>query len=434
MFKMSKKQKRKLIIGILVIITLIFSIERIYNSRDEFQVVAEDASHYGIVEAKLTKREKLKDFKYLYDTLKENYPFFKVNERLHGIDWLGNKRKYKRMVKNTKNDAEFFVAIDTILRDLNNGHVNIFNGYNYRWFRNFYHKSYSIGNYQKYLPMYQVFVSPFVEYRYKIHADYDEDKTEDIKLFDESVLKTKVLIEDKVAYMKIEKMAAFDTQIKDYDKVKEFANDIEDYEKLIIDIRGNGGGNVNYWKNIVQLFTDEHLSVRYYSFFKDGHREGALEPYKVRGLTTINNLDEEILEEFPEEVKTDFDFYKKFSIHIHPWEGSTDALDHVDFRGEIYLLVDRGVFSASETFAAFAKDSGFATLVGEPTGGDRVFAEIPIVFLPQSKFAIRYSRELVMNVDGTINMEAKTIPHIEVDPTPHEDFNKDKCIQAVIDD
>ncbi len=39
-----------------------------------------------------------------------------------------------------------------------------------------------------------------------------------------------------------------------------------------------------------------------------------------------------------------------------------------------------------------------------------------------------------MNADGTINMETKTIPHIQVDPTPHEDFNKDPCIQAVIED
>ncbi len=38
-----------------------------------------------------------------------------------------------------------------------------------------------------------------------------------------------------------------------------------------------------------------------------------------------------------------------------------------------------------------------------------------------------------INADGTINMETKTIPHIEVDPTPNEDFTKDKCIQAVIE-
>lgn len=63
-----------------------------------------------------------------------------------------------------------------------------------------------------------------------------------------------------------------------------------------------------------------------------------------------------------------------------------------------------------------------------------MFELIPITFLPNSKFAIRYSRELGINRDGTINMETKTIPHIQVDPTFYEDFNKDECIQAVIKD
>lgn len=63
-----------------------------------------------------------------------------------------------------------------------------------------------------------------------------------------------------------------------------------------------------------------------------------------------------------------------------------------------------------------------------------VFEEILIIHLPKSKFVIRYSRELVINPDGTINMESKTIPHIQVVPTPNDDFNKDECIQAVIRD
>ena len=47
---------------------------------------------------------------------------------------------------------------------------------------------------------------------------------------------------------------------------------------------------------------------------------------------------------------------------------------------------------------------------------------------------VQYSREMAMNEDGTINMETKTMPHIQVDPTLNEDFNKDKAIQAVIND
>lgn len=39
-----------------------------------------------------------------------------------------------------------------------------------------------------------------------------------------------------------------------------------------------------------------------------------------------------------------------------------------------------------------------------------------------------------MNADGIINMETKTTPYIYVDSTPNEDFTKDACIQAAIND
>ncbi len=84
----------------------------------------------------------MQDFEYLYDVLEENYPFFKVNERLYGIDWLGNKRKYKRLIRNTKSDAEFLVAMERILGgDLNDNHVSILDGEDFRRFYKSYYLS-----------------------------------------------------------------------------------------------------------------------------------------------------------------------------------------------------------------------------------------------------------------------------------------------------
>ena len=429
---MTSKEIKRMITKVLIVIIVIILAERVYNARDEFHVEAEDASYYGFIEANLTTKEKLKDFEYLYSVLEENYPFFEVNKRQHGVDWLGNKKKYKRLIRNTKNDAEFYVAMDRILKDLHNGHVNIFNGRNYRYFYKNYYLGFLEADTLKRLAWYDAFSNPYVKNRYDFDAS--EESIEEIEIFNENNLKTKILIEDELAYMKIYKMNGLDGARKDYPIIKEFFKEVEDYKKLIIDIRGNGGGNNIYWKNIMELLIDKPLSMTYYSFFKGGHRDLHLDPYKVRYLTTIENLDEKVLEKFPEEVKTDFDYYKISRINVNPWGVSHNPNDYVDFKGKIYLLVDRGVFSSSEIFSAFAKDTGFATLVGEPTGGDSVSEGIPIIHLPVSKFVIRYSRELRINADGTINMETKTTPHIQVDPTPHEDFNKDPCIQAVIED
>ncbi len=421
---MTSKQIKRIIAKVLIIIIVIIIIERLYNTRDEFHVEAEDASYYGFIEANLTTKEKLEDFEYLYGVLEQNYPFFKVNERLYGVDWLGNKRKYKRLIRNTKNDAEFYIAMDRILKDLNDGHTNIFDGKNFRAFYKMYYP------YHSQIPFWDnVFLDPYVKNRYEFDGDLDS-----IVLYEEPVLETKVLIEDELAYMKIKKMAGdYDILAEDYIKIKEFLKGIEDYEKLIIDIRGNGGGNDTYWMNIVRLLIDEPLNIEYYAFFKDGHRY-KYDPYKVQSVAPVKKLDKKTLGKFPEEIATDFDFYKTYSFHLSPWGISYNPEDYIDFKGKIYLLVDRKVFSSAENFASFAKDTGFATLVGETTKGAKDFEWIPITYLPKSKFAIRYSRTLVINSDGTINMETKTTPHIQVDPTPHDDFNKDKCIQAVIKD
>ena len=406
---MTRKQKRKLITTICAIILSIFAIERIYNCKSEFHVDAMDASHYGIAEAKLTTREKLKDFEYLYDILEKNYPFFEVNKRQNGIDWLGNKRKYKRMIRNTKSDAEFYAAMNEILGDLNNEDMSIFDGEDFKYY---YKATYPDWDY--------TLNNPYVMYRYCFNGD-----VESIELNEEPVLETKILIKDKLAYMKIKSMDRYHID-EDYPKIKNFLKEVENYEKLIIDIRGNNGDGDEYWEKVVELLIDKPLDISYYSFYKNVYRD-SYNTYGIKGLTNVHQLDEKILEQFPEEVKTDFNLYKTNLIHIDP-------LDDINFNGKVYLLVDKNVFSSAEKFASFAKDTGFATLVGETTGGNRVFEKIPILYLPKSKFIIRFSRELGINADGTINMETKTIPHIQVNPTPNEDFNKDECIQAVIKD
>lgn len=432
---MTRKQKIRITVIIISLILAIFGIERIYNMQDEFQVTALNASAYGILDARLTDREKLDDFEYLCSVLEENYPFFKVNERLNNIDWLGNKGKYKRIIKNTNNDAEFLVALARILGDLNNWHVNVVSGYGYKSFYKSYYEFFSNhDNPYRYMSRYRVFSNPFVWARYNFDGIVEELDNID-HLYSDTQLETKILIHNEVAYIKFKSMGGFDVAKEDSIKIKDFLRQVQDYEKLIIDIRGNGGGYDSYWNYIVSLLTNKTLSQNYYAFFKDSHiNKYKYSPYLVEDSKSINLLDENILAQFPEEIKTDFDYYKIYRITINPLSVNTNSSDYIDFKGKIYLLVDRNVFSSAEKFASFAKDTGFATLVGETTGGDRVFEEIPLIYLPNSKFVIRFSRELGLNSDGTINMETRTRPHIEVDPTPHEDFTKDKCIQAVIND
>ncbi|SCG82290.1 hypothetical protein DW1_0681 [Proteiniborus sp. DW1] len=403
-------------ISVFVLVMLLSLSTLVACSNEEYITTANEASYYGIVETNLSTEEKLEDFQYMYNLLKENYTFFKVNERLYGIDWLGNHKKYEKIIKNTKNDAEFFVAINNILSDLNNDHTHVFSGEVYkRYYKHFYPFEHEVLNYEK------------SKERYGFNGNVETielNPNSNFLISDEPVLETKVLIEDELAYMRIKSMSNYHIT-EDYPRIQKFLEEVEDYEKLIIDIRGNSGGFDDYWKNIVGFLIDETYKVEYYSFFRGDYRD-KYEMYKVATGKPIEKLDESILEKFPEEVKTDFDYYDKNFVIVQPW-------NLVDFKGKVYLLVDKYVFSSSEKFASFAKDTGFATLVGETTGGDRVFPEIPFAYLPNSGLVFRFSSELGINADGTINMETKTVPHIIVDdPTPNDDFKQDKCIQAVI--
>ena len=73
----------------------------------------------------LTKEERVEDFNYLFNELKNNYPFFGVLKREDKIDFLKNYDKYLRKVEACKDDEEFKIVLDEIMADLKNNHARI---------------------------------------------------------------------------------------------------------------------------------------------------------------------------------------------------------------------------------------------------------------------------------------------------------------------
>lgn len=236
-----------------------------------------------------------------------------------------------------------------------------------------------------------------------------------------------IIVPNDVAYIKIKRMDGFRLE-EDGVEIRKFLESIKDYSKLIIDIRGNGGGSDYYWiKNIVQPLINEPLSVDYYLFARGG--EDSQKFYKARkmNLKEIDTLGENLINKFPEEISTDFKCYKLSTSQIKPNKP-------VGFKGKIYLLVNSLVYSSSESFASFAKGSGFATLVGGKTGGDGMGIDPLLFSLPNSGLVVRYSSLLCLNPDYTINEEVQTTPDIELSPFSPVDYKYDECIQYVIKD
>lgn len=95
--------------------------------------------------------------------------------------------------------------------------------------------------------------------------------------------------------------------------------------------------------------------------------------------------------------------------------------------------MDGAVFSASEGLAAFAKSTGFATVVGERTGGDGLGIEPILAVLPNSKVVFSFSLEMGLVADGSCNEEVKTVPDIEADPDTSQSLLKQTAILKILE-
>ncbi|GGH80825.1 hypothetical protein GCM10007362_29730 [Saccharibacillus endophyticus] len=245
-----------------------------------------------------------------------------------------------------------------------------------------------------------------------------------------SPLKLETLEDGRVAYLKIPGLQN-ERKESDLQQIIPFLEEQKDADALIFDIRGNGGGDSDYWFQIVQRLTDQPRSWTTYQLFQGGAFAKPFIETKMgidyTQLIPIETLKGENLPNLPPETFTDFDRYAKDQMQIMPYQP-------IDFDGRIYLLVDAGVFSSAEAWANFAKESGWATLVGERTGGDGVGWEGAYVALPNSGYVFRM--ELMMGIDatGASNFEVRTLPEIEVDYSQRFTENGDPCVLAVLEE
>ncbi|WP_273702614.1 S41 family peptidase [Thermoanaerobacter sp. A7A] len=223
-------------------------------------------------------------------------------------------------------------------------------------------------------------------------------------VLDKMPLVKSILVKDKVAYLKIPSMKISLKDIEEDGKeIYSFFKEIKNYPYLIIDIRGNGGGNLMYWvENIVQPLIDKKIPYKAYTVVKN---------YDIKYTKTLDKLPKN--RNYPPELKDDFGYFAEISYTVTP-------KNYVGFKGKIYLLTDAGVYSAAESFASFAKATKWATVVGTPTSGGLGFNPDYLI-LPNSGLIVRYPNNMALNPDGTANEEVGTQPDIYVEDS-YNDF------------
>ncbi|NKI23425.1 hypothetical protein HFN20_19685 [Paenibacillus dendritiformis] len=366
----------------------------------------------------LTEEQKREDFEAMVRIVKDNYPFLQVNQRVHHVDWLKNADLYEQFVLQATTDDEFRDRMNTVLRDLNNGHTSFLDKSFYAYMKRLYRDMKEREQWHRQLSQ------PHVEARY--FAD-GEDMDSALSPSSAASPVTGILKEGKLAYLSIPSLPHERVE-EDNAMLAPFLEKIRSYDALIIDIRGNGGGSTSYWGMLVpQLMTEPLTSVSYFLFRKgELAQQYAHSAYSPEQLLPVAQLKEELgAAQLPPEIETDFQNYIKNEITFSPEAGK-------EYRGRIYLLVDGGVYSSAEAWAVFAKSTGWATLVGERTGGDGIGIDPMIATLPQSGFAFRMPSVMGLTSSGVINEERKTEPDIEVSAVKTGNLWGDPAVHAVI--
>jgi|SRR5690554_543816 len=364
----------------------------------------------------LTQEEKLEDFEFLYTTLRDNYVYFDVILRRNNINWLENYEKYRVAIKETSDDIEFYQAINSVILELRQGHTYLLPFSYYDYFSELYSQvaqddstylawveeltNDNVGENKEYWEtlLYQgneigSSVKEGTDDNNEVQATRSEEKS-NIYFMESENGRTAVLGFRSFDYYFME---------TDKDSLMTIYSSLNDYENLIIDLQGNTGGTTSYWKKLIvsHIATDEYTTQAYLAF---RNTPFVKRYYAEHFITATDKIPD--LPNIPPELQEWEVLIDEKEITIKP-----DSLS-IDYQGDIYLLVDGYVYSASEAFTVFAKYSDFAQVAGVVTGGDGIGRDPVLFSLPNSGICVLFPVFMGLNPDGSSSEEKGTTPDI----------------------
>lgn len=378
----------------------------------------------------LTKKEMIEDFNYVFNELKENYPFFDVLKRKKNVDFLGNYNKYLQRIEKAKNDQEFIEIMTEIIGELDNSHAKIADKNYVDYILKYYANNWNSPSiYYEFLNLNKT----VVRNRYNLKGVQSSQKPKGNKRKSLSILENNsssnmtldTSVKD-IAVIRIKQMLDPEFIKEDEEILNEFLKNKHLFKALVIDIRGNSGGNMEYWqKFLLPKLLKIQKEVSNHLFFKDSQRAKLILADETLNIEKVSNVDLSAIKlEHSEDLKK-FDYYIRNTIVVNPDESDKNNA----YEGKIFLLVDKNVFSAAEGFASFMKNSKVATLVGQDTGGDGITLGVINDVMPNSGLVFTYTNTLGYSPDGNINAEDKT----QVDIKSNSYRNSIDTIEEIID-
>ncbi len=295
------------------------------------------------------------NFEALWTILDEHYCFFDYKQKEYGLDWNEVHEKYKVRVNDNMSSTQLFEVLCDMLGELRDGHVNLSSSMDY-------------GRYWKWQENYPYNYSDSLIRRY-LGTDY--------KIA--SGLRYRVL-DDNIGYIRC---ASFESGIGE-GNLDEALSYLLLCRGLIIDIRGNGGGDLTTAERLAGRFVQEKTLVGYMQ-----HKTG-----------TGHN-----------------DFSEMKEIYLEP-------SSNVRWHKKVCVLTNRSVYSAANAFAVWMHCLPNVTLVGDHTGGG---SGMPMNNSLPNGWSVRYSACPMYDAN-------KQQTEFGIDPDVKVDLTNDITIGSYRDD
>lgn len=364
----------------------------------------------------------LQDYDSFWQTLRENYPHYAVAERIAGRPLEEMYRQYRPQAEKVTSAAALADLLRKSIKSFEYcGHLSLIDRSGYHSLLQTYGRTAAQDD-PKCQYLYDKLTTPAVLAYYKMDraalaaakasgfaqepaptsvAEQTGDAPENLTVTEK--------LEEGYFVLKIAQMTS---EWENDDRVRLAAAFTKMEEagvaNCILDIRGNGGGDSRYWsEGIVDPNLIAPAQEKSYMLV-----DGALcADYLALscGADAIQPIASLPTEELPALPQQDLAHATAYIEHTARYQKAEKPL----YTGKFWLLVDEAVYSSSEKLAVFCKQTGFATLVGTPTGGDAGVDPL-ILSLLNTGIAYRFSACEGLNPDGASNEEFGTAPDIAV--------------------
>lgn len=340
---------------------------------------------FGCDATKFNTKDFLTDYDQLWADLEENYPFFPVLQE-KGVDVQAVREKYRPFVKNADTLEEFMDVLDlTFANLLCFAHLSLIHRDRYEILCN------SVEHWldDSFAPWATLLTDPRTAATYAALPPLQEPSG----LQQKAKVTCRYYPSLSAAYFHFPVMTVFGEN-GDETLIADYLATLPEVEHIIIDVTGNGGGSSAYWENVIVRPFGGSYSGSFAVYYQDSLINRHY--YAERDLVPISQW-AEVTPAFAAELNAAF-------VEENHWDvdfGESTLTNGADAKR--WVLTDGRGYSATESFAAFCKLTGWATLVGDPTGGDGLGGNPLLLRLENTGLLVYLSTAMAANPDGSLN-------------------------------